>query len=126
MSVSYKIVSNTLPGKPEKVYYLPRMVLSGTTDLEQLAQTIAYRTTLSESDCIAAVKALESVMLEAFAEGKSVKLGEIGTFRVNIGAKVCEHPDQINSTKITKRTISYLPSKKFKNYLKNIRFTKGK
>lgn len=63
------------------VKYYPQSAPMEPVTLEQIADRIEKRSTVSSSDCKAVLDALQYEIIEALKDGKSVRLGDLGSFR---------------------------------------------
>lgn len=57
--------------------------------------------TVTKADDAAVLQALESVIGTALAQGDSVRLGTLGSFRVKMSAKAAESPEAVTADNIT-------------------------
>ena len=76
------------PGKKdsEKKYYA-QSKSTGVVDLPYMAKMIAARSTVSSADVKAVLDSLNWIMDAELQEGKIVKLGELGNFRITVGSE---------------------------------------
>lgn len=69
--------------------------------------------TLSESDVAAVLEALEHVIIDALKQGKSVRLGTLGSFRPTIAVvKSREHEEDVSASDIKFLRCRFTPSGK--------------
>lgn len=85
--------------------------------IDTITQRIEKRTTVSSADAKAVLDALEYEIKEALIEGHSVRLGDLGTFRVTIQGE-----GALNRADHTAKNISHLkcvfkPSVRLANWL---------
>jgi hypothetical protein len=76
MSVKYKVLPRKNPqdvAAPEKFY--AAAISNGETDMEALAEMIAYQGTLTDTDCFAVLRSLEHNIIKELGQGRIVKLG---------------------------------------------------
>lgn len=108
---------------PEKFY--AAAISTGEVDMEKLSELIGYQTTLTPPDIYAVLMALEHNVISQLEEGKIVKLGNLGNFRVSISSEGVDTPEAVTSDAITKRRILYRPGKKLQRLLTDLKFRKA-
>ncbi|WP_396179689.1 HU family DNA-binding protein [Flavobacterium sp.] len=120
----------TLPRKnpqdmtaPEKFY--AAAVSNGETDMEALAEMIAYQSTLTDTDCYAVLRSLEYNIINELKQGRIVKLGSLGNFLVSISSGGKVTPEEVSATDVTKSRILFRPGKKLRNLLGNLNYLKA-
>lgn len=70
--------------KLDKKQYFPTIAASVPVKYDEVVQQVEKFCTLSESDVAAVLEALEHVIIDALKQGKSVRLGTLGSFRPTI------------------------------------------
>lgn len=108
--IQYKISSVKSPKTGLKVYF-PTIVQSGTLTLGEVAGRIAKRSTMHTADIKAVLSALEGVAGDALANGHTVRLGDLGSFRLTCAATGGED-DAANVTAkhVSRLRIRFTPS----------------
>ncbi len=126
MSVKYTAVARGDPRDPQapKKYY-PRVKSSGQVTVRQLAQRIADISTVSTVDTIATVEALLVVVPQELAEGRTVKLGDLGTFSLRVRGEGADTPEGVTVNSIIKAAIAFRPGKRFKEVLARLSFERA-
>jgi len=126
MAIKFK----TLPRKnpqdmvaPEKFY--AAAVSNGETDMEALAEMIAYQSTLTDTDCYAVLRSLEHNIINELKQGRIVKLGSLGNFQVSISSEGKETPEEVSAANVTKCRIIFRPGKKLRILLGNLSYQKA-
>ena len=107
---------------PEKFY--ASTISMGSVDLRKMAEKISYQSTLTPGDCYNVLSALEKNVIDELSEGKIVRLGELGTFRLSVSSEGKETEGEFTSNSIKKKRILFLPSKGLKEMLRNLNFLK--
>ena len=89
MSVKYKLIQDLRKGSTNygKWYGRASYDKDDIINTEQLAEKIAYATTVTDVDAEAVIKALCRFMREALLEGKKVELTKFGTFKCGLRTK---------------------------------------
>ena len=77
-------------GKPQM---FPRITDSEIVSEQRLAELVASVGSLSRGHAKAAFSDLAEVMAELLAEGKTIDIPTIGTFKLSIGTDAAIHPD---------------------------------
>jgi len=111
------------PASQEK-YYLTT-ISQGSIDLKRMAERIAYQSTLTPGDCYNVLSALEKNVIEELSEGRIVRLGELGTFRISISSEGKETSKELNPAVIRKARILYRPAESMRAMLRNLKFRKA-
>lgn len=70
-------------GEGERLF--PKLITNGTASNDDIARTITQRTGLSRGDVIAVMTELADAVANSVAEGKSVKVNGLGTFKAVVG-----------------------------------------
>ena len=109
---------------PEKYY--AAAVTAGSTDLNELADMVASQSTVSKADCYAVLTALESNVIRELRQGRMVKLGELGSYRLSIASEGRDTIDEVNTSMVKKAKILFRPGKGLRNMLKTLDFKKAK
>lgn len=108
--IQYKISSVKSPKTGLKVYF-PSIVQSGTLTLNEVTSRIAKRSTMHASDIKAVLSALEAVVGDALASGHTVRLGDLGSFRLTCTATKGEDDAAMVSAKhVSRLRVRFTPS----------------
>lgn len=115
--INYSLYQNTSePGNnqaPKKWY--ARMQASGTVTLDEIAEDIAYSTTLTDADVMAAVRAFIKQLNRHLAAGKIVKAENLGTFQLQLQSEGTDTEDAFTSANIIGVSVQYRPGKTVAN-----------
>jgi len=113
MSVMYKFEKVTLPTSPKKGYYYAKAVRNTTLTTAEIAETIQENCTVKESDILAVLSELKSVMHRELLAGNAVELDGIGTFSLSLrSASVASVADFNASTDIRGVRIAFSPERR--------------
>ena len=126
MAIKFKTLPRINPQDmeaPQKYY--ASSIGNGETDMEALAEMIAYQSTLTETDCFAVLRSLEHNIINELKQGRIVKLGSLGNFQVSISAKGQENAEDVTANDIVKSRILFRPGKKLRNLLLNLSYQKA-
>lgn len=125
--VQYKIVQKINPrepANPAKFYALG--VSQGEIGVRDLADRIADLSTVTTIDTLAVLEALLKVIPKELAAGRIVRLGELGTFRLNLKSEGSDKPETFNNSMIKGTNLLFRAGKLFRNVLKTVEFAKVK
>lgn len=127
-SISYKLRPKKLAtGKSAGMQkYYAMTAYNGEVTLDNLADKISRYSTLSRVDIIAVITALVDEVGEGVAEGKIVRLGELGTFRLILNSDGVEDVKDFKPTMIKKTRVNFHPGQRIKRVQENIQFVEKK
>ena len=125
--MKYKVIERVQPSNPKadkKQYASP--VNAGNLTLKDLAKSIAANSSLSRGD-------IENVLTNFVEElpvflkiGMSVKLGNLGTMRLNLKSEGMDKGKKFDASKINGVKIIFTPSTELKKSLEDINFEESK
>ena len=97
--------------KLNKKQFYPQIAPATPIGLNDVAEQIEKQSTVSLSDIKGVLDALQEVVLEAMADGYSVRLGDLGSFRPTLRA-VCsrEKQEDVSATDIAAVRVRFTPS----------------
>ncbi|SFU76524.1 DNA-binding protein, histone-like, putative [Pustulibacterium marinum] len=125
MSVKIKAVKRINPldlAQPAKYY--ATAITDGETDLEALAEDISLQCTVTETDCLAVLAALERNVIKQLRNGKHVKLGRLGSFKVSVSAQGQDNEEDVVASDVTKNRVLFQPGKRIREMLKLLTYQK--
>lgn len=73
--------------KPATIKYYPQAAPTTPLTLNQIVKRIEKRSTVSSADVKAVLDALQYEVIDALQNGNSVRLGDLGSFRLTIKAE---------------------------------------
>ena len=85
--IKYVIQAKKNPLKKEEVKFYPQAAPTTPVTLAQIIKRIEKRSTVSSADVKAVLDALQYEVIEALENGNTVRLGDIGSFRLTIKAE---------------------------------------
>ena len=102
--ITYKIVEKKKPGTQDFKYY-GQIATVKPMGIRELCKKVAARCTATSSDIKAVIDALEYEIIEAVKDGKSVRLGTLGSFRPTLKSEGAESaatwaPNMIKSVNV--------------------------
>lgn len=126
MSVKYNVVQRGNPADSEypKKFY-PSISASGRLTLRELAEIAADRSTLTETDFIAAVESFLAIIPKEMAKGNIVELGDFGSFWLRTNTSGADTAEEVRAEQTTSVLLRFSTGKHFKRTLKDIEFNKN-
>lgn len=123
MRFPYRPVAKRNPRKPgESPRYYAQDRYTGEVDLRELARRIAVISTLSEPDMVAALEALIFAIPQYLAEGKIVRLGDFGTFRLILNSRSADSAAEVSAGNIRSWRVHFRPGKVFREKLRPLQY----
>ena len=86
----YIIQGKKNPLKKTEIKYYPQMAPSTPMTLAQIVKRVEKRSTVSSADVKAVLDALQYEVIEALENGNSVRLGDLGSFRLTMKSQGVE------------------------------------
>jgi predicted histone-like DNA-binding protein len=126
MSILYKVLPKKNPQDllaPEKYY--ATAIADGIIDLDLLAELIADQCTVTEADCYAVLISLEKKIIRELGQGRIVKVGRLGNFKVGLSSEGMATADDVSSSSIKKTKILFRPGKRMRRLLVDTTFRKS-
>jgi len=82
--------------KKTEVYYPRAITIGSPVSTDQIAQALADRSTVTRTDVKAVLTEMANVMAQYMAQGKSVKLEGLGSFRLGLNTKGVKNEEDFN------------------------------
>lgn len=92
------------------VKYYPQIAPVKPLVLDDIAEKISNECTLTEHDIKAVLSALQEQVLMSLREGNSVRLGDLGSFRLTIKGKGSDAKEDVSSDSIERLRVRYTMS----------------
>ncbi|MCD7938676.1 MAG: HU family DNA-binding protein [Bacteroides intestinalis] len=96
-----------------KLFYAKAQA-AGEVTMDEMAEDIAYSTSLTDGDVLNAIRALIKQVNKHLAAGKIVRLETFGTFQVQLQSDGAETEKKFTSSNITGASIQFRPGKPIK------------
>ncbi len=93
INIEWQIMPPNKKKGADKPLMYPRITDSEVIDEQQLAKRMAAHGALSKGQAEAAINDLADVMAKLLAEGKTIDISMLGTFKLSIGTHSQIHPD---------------------------------
>lgn len=129
MAINYSIAAYKKPGDLEgEAKFYAKAQASGTVDINELADDIAYSTTLTDGDVLNVIRALIKQINRHIAKGEIVKLENLGTFQAQIRSNGATAADDFNESYIRQVHLQFRPGLGLQSTLalENLQFKKVK
>ena len=85
--INYKAIKRQNPQNKGEYKWYPSIVLTNPMLLDELAEAIALNCTVTAHDIKAVLSAMQEQIIFALRQGRSVRLGDLGSFRLTISGK---------------------------------------
>lgn len=82
------------------IVYVPTITGGEFVDLDYVSKRIEKESTVSAADIRAVLNALQSVVISELQEGRSVRLGDLGSFRLTLSGEMAPTAEQCTEAKI--------------------------
>jgi predicted histone-like DNA-binding protein len=126
MAIQFRTVERPQPGVPgggvRKFYATPAHGREVT--LEALTRAIERKSTLSGADIRAVLYAMVDQAVDGLAEGRIVRLGDLGSLRITLSSEGRDTPEEVTASAIRRTGIIFTPGVKMQSMLRNARFEK--
>jgi predicted histone-like DNA-binding protein len=125
--MQYKVIERTNPqNREEQKKWYANAVKSGNITTKTLAKKIADKSALPKGDVENVVSTLLDELPTLLTEGKSVKLGRIGSFRLSISSEGVDNKDDFKTHHIKGVRVIFTPSSDLKKALEDVIFEESK
>ncbi len=88
--IKYVIRAKKNPLKKDVVKYYPQMAPTSPLTLDQIIKRVEKRSTVSSADVKAVLDVLQYEVMEALVSGSTVRLGDLGYFRLTMQSEGAE------------------------------------
>ena len=115
--LTYKVVERQNALTKQLQYYAQVSPVTPVT-LDQIVELIEKRSTVTSADVKAVLDALQFEVRNALVDGKSVRLGDLGSFRPPLSSRSALSADAFLPANIKGVRVRYVPSAALKSDLK--------
>ena len=126
MSIAFSVIQRGEPGVVGggvKKYYASGQA-SGEITLASMGKRIEQMCTVNGADVRAVIYAMLEVMILEMADGKIIRLGELGSLRVNISSKATQNAAEVKASSIKGARVVFSPGKDLKKMLHTLTYEK--
>lgn len=96
---------------------------SGEVTLEEMSEAISDRCTLTETDVLAALSALQREMIKNLLEGRIVRFGTFGSFQLSLSSVGVEKADDASQNQVKGVRVRFRPGSRIQDNLKLLKYT---
>ena len=127
MAQGYKLVTRKVTdlkggAAQEKIYAIPDY--NGHTDMDTLCVMIGARSTVSSADVKAVLDNLNFVLDMELQEGRIVRLGDFGSFRISVSSDGVTDKKDFNSSMLRPLRIIFTPGGELKDTKKTLEYSR--
>lgn len=115
MSIFLKAVRRINPSDPEAPQkWYPVQYTTKLVDENEVAMLMADETTLNPMEAAMAIRQLRKVVERLLLDGKSVKLGDWGTFNVTLNTEGADSKEILTARNVKRVNVNFQPGEKMK------------
>ena len=127
MAQGYKLVTRKVTdlkggAAQEKIYAIPDY--NGHTDMDTLCVMIGARSTVSSADVKAVLDNLNFVLDMELQEGRIVRLGDFGSFRISVSSDGVTDKKDFNTSMLRPPRIIFTPGGELKDTKKTLEYAR--
>ena len=122
--MKFKLVQRANLLDPTKKKWYANPVNTGKVSQKEIAKLVEERSSLTIWDIINVIENLITELPRQLAEEKSVKLWDLGSFRLSLSSEGVEDKKKFNTSKIEPKVI-FTPSAEFKEKLKKMSYNQA-
>ena len=123
MTVSLKKLARPNPQNRENVRYYLTQTSAGMAELKDLAVDIEKQTAMTRADITAVLISLADVLPAYLRDGKSVRLGDLGVFRLSVTSEGTATEAELTTRHVKGAKIVFLPTPALKASMANLSYT---
>ena len=94
----------------DEVKWYPAIVLGNPVLLDEMTELIALNCTVTEHDIKAVLSALQEQIVLALKQGRSVRLGDLGSFRLTMSGRGEESAEKVTEQSIESLRVQFRAS----------------
>lgn len=124
MALSFRKIKRTINFGPDqgKELFYARAKMVGTTTLEELCELIGERSSMSSADVKGVLDSLNWVLRHELRSGRSVKVGELGNFRLSLSSDGSPEEKGVTAHKIRKVRVIFSPGAVLRETCEKVNF----
>lgn len=97
--ITYKAILRKNPKNGRTAYYATQVRL-GQININELADDMSAESTVTRHDILAVLSSLQQHIIKNLQQGRSVRLGDLGSFHVDIVSRPSETEDKVTSENV--------------------------
>lgn len=124
--IKYSLIQKVNPRDLEapRKYYAVKQP-QGDVSERELASRISRETMLGVVETSAVIEALLQAVPDLLLEGKLVRLGDFGSFRLTISGEGAESPETFNPSMISGPNLIFRAGKEFQDKLNQVKYSRA-
>lgn len=126
MAANYDFFLTPQPKDKEKVRYHARVVIYKSVSTQDIANEISKRTAINRGEAGAVMDVMAEILRQELAEGNSVHIDGVGSFRIKAKSPSVRSKKEIRSESIKFGGVVYTPEKKLLKRLSSTKFIRTK
>ena len=111
--LKYSVLCRKNPANKNAKWYA-QIASPQPLDIDTLSNLIAQNCTLTRHDILACLSAFQEQLINALKEGKSVRLADLGSFRVTMHSVGSPTEDAFTAGNINRLSIRFVPASKLR------------
>jgi len=126
MSIKINVIERKNPrdlAAPVKFYASTQN--QGSIGLEGLSKQIAMISTVSKADIYAVLISLTEIIPQSLEDGKIVKLGSLGSFRVALNSEASDTAEEVTIRNVKQLKLRYRPTNEIKKIVEDFPLEKA-
>jgi predicted histone-like DNA-binding protein len=123
--MKYKLVKRVNPQNRDSSKWYAQPVNEGKVTKTDISKEIVNVSSLARGDVSNVIESLIDIVPKYLLMGKSVVLGELGTFRISFSSEGVDEPGEFTVYRISGVRVIFTPSAEFKKALASIKFEKS-
>ncbi len=123
--LKYNIIQRRDPrdqSAPPKFYATLKRVQN--IDLDYIANELAEKSAITKGDVMSIITNLMDLIPKELSMGRTINLGKLGTFWLNINSEGFENEDEVGPEAIKKVNVRFRPSNALKKLMGGLKFDK--
>ena len=96
---------------------------AGEVTLEKMSEEISDRCTLTETDVLAALSALQHEMIKNLLDGKIVRFGTFGSFQLSLSSTGVETADDASQNQVRAARVRFRPGMRIQDNLRMLKYS---
>ncbi len=112
------MVLNFLDDKP--TVYKAQQINYGTLGLDKLVAEIAHAEGVNETQTLSVITALVNRIAHYVELGYGVRVGDLGSFKLQMNAKTAPNLEEANASTIRRFRVNFRPGKKLQDVCKTV------
>lgn len=124
MAFKYRIKTKRPALADKKIKYYAVPIRSDKVHINNLAEELSHRCSLTKGDVLSALSGLVDLIEEHLHKGDSVQLDELGTFTLSATSDGFDTPEECTPSKVRAQKICFRADNKLKKNLQFVKFEK--